>query len=65
MKKGIKTKIVIIIECVGPRCTGNPKRNSVIMSMSGIIERTRTNGMLKLTLKSLPEPLANRYEIAR
>jgi hypothetical protein len=31
------------------------------MSTSGIIERTKTNGMLKFTSKSLDEDLLSRY----
>jgi hypothetical protein len=34
------------------------------MSMSGIMERTRTNGMLKFILSSFPDPLASRYASA-
>ena len=60
----MKTSVAITIECVGPRCISDWRRNWKMMSMSGIIERTKINGMLKFTLKSFPDAFANRYAIA-
>src|SRR3989304_4361893 len=60
----MKTSVAITIECVGPRCISELKRNSNMMSTSGIIERTKINGMLRFTLKSFADALPNRYASA-
>jgi hypothetical protein len=64
MKKGMKTSMAAIMECVGPRCNGELMKNSKRMSMSGSIERTKINGILKFTLRSFPDALASRYASA-
>ena len=64
MKKGMKTSMATIMECVGPLCMLVLRRKLKMMSMSGIMERTKTNGMLKRTLNSFPVPLASKYASA-
>lgn len=60
---GMKISKADIMECVGPRCMLDLRRNWKIMSMSGIVDRTRTNGILKFTLRSFPDALASKYAI--
>ena len=47
MKSGMKIRSATIAECVGPLWIWFPK----IMSMSGIMERTRMVGMFGLVLR--------------
>lgn len=61
----MKTNAAVIMECVGPRCTSDLSKNSNIMSMSGIIERNKTKGILKLTLRNFPDALLRRYASAK
>ena len=60
----MKTSIADITECVGPRCISMLKMKLKIMSMSGSTERTRINGTLKFTLRSLADALLSRYASA-
>ena len=60
MKKGMKTTMAVISECVGPRCIWMLKRKLRIMSISGMIESTRITGMLIFTLRSFADALLSR-----
>ena len=64
MKKGMKTSMAVIIECVGPLCISTLKKKLNMISMSGSTERTKIKGMLKFTLRSFPDALPNKYPSA-
>ena len=57
---GMKTNTARTNECVGPRWKASPAR----MSMSGIMDKTRTNGILMFAFRVWAEPFARRYASA-
>jgi hypothetical protein len=59
----MKNSIANIIECVGPLCISDLRKNPITRSISGITERIMTKGKLKLTLKNLADALASKYPI--
>lgn len=64
MKTGMKIIIANNKEWVGPLCISDGVNHWKIMSMSGIMERTRSSGMLGFERNGFDEALPKRYAIA-
>ena len=63
MKKGAKTSMADIIECVGPRCISVLRKKSKRMSISGSTDRTKIKGKLNFALRMPADALPSRYAI--
>ena len=61
MNAGIRRRVRMIIECVGPLCS----RPGISMSMSGITEATSSRGMFMSRFRSLDVAFPVRYPRAR